>query len=193
VARAVLGLRLGTGRAIVLIFAAFVAATSNAQPASSADCAPVGLAAVPAGRQGAVQEFERRVKLGPFYKELTRRFGIAEFCKVTLDDGSIGLSFTYHGDARLNATMETQIEFAEQRVQFSGLNAKSSIALLKKAEAYAFGTHGCGIEWKTPAETIAGERVGSREEVYRGDTCNCQARVIFEGSSVVGLVLRSAC
>jgi len=188
VARPILGLR-----RCVLIFAAFAAATASGQRSSVAECAPDGSAAVPPAQQGGVREFERQVKSGPFYKELTRRFGTPEACKTTLDDGNINLSFTYHGDARLNAKMDSRIEFTEQRAQLSGMSEKSGIALLKQAEANAFGTHGCGIVWKAPAETIAGERAGSHEAVYRGDTCNCQARVIYEGSSVVGLVLSSAC
>jgi hypothetical protein len=193
VARPILGLR----RA-VLIFAAFAAATASGQRSSAAECAPDGSSAVPPARQGGVREFERQVKLGPFYKELTRRFGTPEVCKTTLDDGNINLSFAYHGGARLNAKMDSRIEFTEQRVQLSGMSAKTwsektGIALLKLAETNAFGTHGCGIVWEAPAETIAGERAGSHETVYRGDTCNCQARVIYEGGSVVGLVLSSAC
>jgi hypothetical protein len=198
VARPILGMR----RFVVLILAAFAAATASGQRSSAvesvAECRLDGLAAVPQARQGEVREFERQVKLGPFYKELTRRFGTPEACKTTFDDGNINLSFTYRGDARLNAKMDSRIEFTEQRVQLSGLSAKTwsaktGIALLKLAETNAFGTHGCGIEWKTPAETIAGERAGSREAVYQGDTCNCQARVIYEGGAVVGLVLSSAC
>jgi hypothetical protein len=174
-----------------LIFAAFAAACASGQQSSAADCGP------PA-QQGVVQEFEQQVKSGPLYKELTRRFGTPEACKTTFDDGNINLSFTYHGDARLDAKLNSQIEFTEQRVQLNGISAKTwsaktGIALLKLAETSAFGTHGCGIEWKAPAETIAGERAGSREAVYRGGTCNCQARVIYAGGSVVGLALSSAC
>ena len=31
------------------------------------------------------------------------------------------------------------------------------------------------------------------EVVYRGDTCNCQARLTIKSKTVVALVLRSAC
>jgi hypothetical protein len=176
-----------------LIFAAFAAATANGQQSSAAGCPLNGLAAVPAARQGDVREFEKRVKSGSFYQELARRFGAPEACATTFDDGEIGLSFSYRGGARLNAAIDTQIEYSEQTVRFSGMTAQSAIALLKKAETNAFGNKGCGIVWKAPAETIAGERVGSREAVYRGGACNCQAKVIYEGSSVVGLALSSAC
>jgi hypothetical protein len=195
VARPILGPR----RALVLILAVFAAACASGQRSSAAECAaPDSSAAVPPAQQDGVREFERQVKSGPFYKELTRRFGTPEACKTTLDDGNINLSFTYRGDAHLSAKMDSRIEFTEQRVQLSGISAKTwsaktGIALLKQAETNAFGTHGCGIVWKAPAETIAGERAGSHQAVYLGDTCNCQARVIYEGSSVVGLVLSSAC
>ena len=33
----------------------------------------------------------------------------------------------------------------------------------------------------------------SREKLYRGDACNCQARVVYDGEKVIGLVLQSAC
>jgi hypothetical protein len=189
VARAILGL----GRSLALIFVAFCAATASGQASSAAECAPSGSAAVLPAQQGNLREFERQVKAGPFYRELTRRFGAPEACKTTLDEGNITLSFTYRGDARLNARVDSDIEFTEQRVQLSGISANNGIALLKKAETNGFGSHSCGIVWKAPAETIAGERAGSREAIYLGSTCNCKARVIYEGSSVVGLVLSSAC
>ncbi len=174
-------------RFLAVVFAFLCAATGRAE------CVLDGLAAVPTARQDGVREFERQVKLAPFYKELTRRFGTPETCTTKFDDGNIDLSFAYRGDARLNATLDTRIEFTEQRIQLSGLTLPSGIALLKKAETNGFGAKGCGIAWRSPAETVAGEAAGSREAVYRGNTCNCQAKVTYAGGSVVGLAISSAC
>jgi hypothetical protein len=68
------------------------------------------------------------------------------------------------------------------------------VPILSGTERAAFGTSGCGIDWKTgESRPVAGEP-GASELVYRGDTCNCQARVQRNGSGeVVGLMLRSAC
>jgi hypothetical protein len=64
---------------------------------------------------------------------------------------------------------------------------------MSRREKEAFGQAGCGIDWSHVAEESQVTHAGSREVVYRGDTCNCQGRMIYDNGIVVGLVLRSAC
>jgi hypothetical protein len=35
--------------------------------------------------------------------------------------------------------------------------------------------------------------MGARQVVYRGNACNCQARLTYKGKYVIAIVLRSAC
>jgi hypothetical protein len=67
-----------------------------------------------------------------------------------------------------------------------------AIALLKSAERYEYGSDGCAIVWRKAAEESAALD-GGREAVYRGDSCNCQARITSRHSYAVVLVLKSAC
>jgi hypothetical protein len=51
------------------------------------------------------------------------------------------------------------------------------VALLRRAEHAAFGRDGCGIDWRAPAAETAPEQPDARSDVFRGDVCNCQARI----------------
>ena len=66
--------------------------------------------------------------------------------------------------------------------------------VLVRAEQAAFGAAGCGINWKHPETRAAEGNPGTTESVFRGDTCNCQARVRRDAAGrVTGLALRSNC
>jgi len=148
---------------------------------------------VPASRQKQVREFQQRVEAGPFYKELLRRLGKPKGCDVKLDGENIALSYVFQHNARLDARVDPSIEYSEQQAQFRGLNGKEALALLKESEKDSFGRDGCGIDWDHPEEELPEESSGSRATVFRGSACNCQARVAYQGNSVVALVLSSAC
>jgi len=92
-------------------------------------------------------------------------------------------------DAQVNSTIESSMQRAESR----GLNREKALALLKKGESDSYGKAGCGIEWSKPEDQSMGDPPGSRATVFRCDSCNCQARIIYQGDSVVALVLSSAC
>jgi hypothetical protein len=62
-----------------------------------------------------------------------------------------------------------------------------------QAELDTYKPSGCGISWTKGEEDPPADAAGKREVVYRGDTCNCQGRLIYQGDAVAGLVLRSAC
>jgi hypothetical protein len=69
----------------------------------------------------------------------------------------------------------------------------SVINELTDAEQAAFGADGCGIDWRQP-ETRPPDAERVTETIYRGDVCNCQARVRSDTAGhVAGLIVRSAC
>jgi hypothetical protein len=140
-----------------------------------------------------LHEFRKRVESGSFYAEMVRRLGKPQSCENRKDQQEMHLTCVFRENGRLQARTNSAIEFSEQRMDLQHINAKSAVALLKDAERHSYGRHGCGIAWNRPITESAGEHADSREVVYRGDVCNCQASVLYDHNSVVALVLRSAC
>jgi hypothetical protein len=149
-------------------------------------------AGAPAERRNNIRAFQQALTSAAFYKELSHR-GRPLSCEMGLDEGIIRLSYAFRGKASLEAQVNLGSESIEIRMQVQSIGVNRAMALLKKAEKDAFGQNGCGIAWDHPAEELPGEKAGSREVVYRGDACNCQARLVYAGKSVVALILRSAC
>lgn len=133
------------------------------------------------------------IATGTFYKELSRRGGRPRVCDIAIEGGAMRLSYTFRGNASLEASANVGAESTEQRMRIRSISMNAAMALLKRAETSAFGQDGCGIVWDKPAEEVAGEQAGTREVVYRSEVCNCQGRLIYKDKSIVGLVLGNAC
>lgn len=146
-----------------------------------------------ADSQQQIQQLQQTVQNGPFYQELVRRFGKAESCKATLDGTMVKLKFAFHHEARLEAKVDSAIEYSEQSVEMHGLNHDTALELLKKGAGDAFGEQGCGIDWGKSTDEPAGKDPEMHAKVYRGTSCNCQARVVFRGKTVMTLLLSSSC
>ena len=81
----------------------------------------------------------------------------------------------------------------DQEARFASPLAEDAVALLTRVEQASFGTPGCGIDWRQPETRPASDDPKATESIYRGDTCNCQARVRSDAAGhVTGLVFRSA-
>lgn len=66
--------------------------------------------------------------------------------------------------------------------------------ILVRAECTAFGVNGCGINWQQTETLPVRDDTSTTETIFRGDVCNCQARIRRDNAGhVVGLALRSAC
>ena len=66
--------------------------------------------------------------------------------------------------------------------------------LFGRIERQAQGSEGCGIDWAQQPEKAAGDDPSLTDELFRGDTCNCQARVRRNRDNrVVGLLFRATC
>ncbi len=166
-------------------------ASWSQSPAST--CSRAELAGISATGQKQVRDFEQRVKAGPFYRKMLQQLGKPQSCNVKQDGDSIALSYAFRGDAHLDAQVNSTIESSQQRAEFRGLNRERALALLKKGESDSYGKDGCGIDWSKPEEQSMEAPPGSRATVFRGDSCNCQARIVYQGKSVVAVVLSSAC
>ena len=176
--------------AFVLVLASLAGPASAAQPQ---DCSTRHPGGIPALAATEVRNLQEHLIAGPFYKELLLQFGKPLFCNVEFDGGKIGLTYAFRGRVQLMTRIDRKIEFSEQRVDIPRMEMTKAIALLKAAEMDSYRPDGCGITWDHPEEESSGGPAGSREFVYRGATCNCQAHITARRNYAVSLVLKSAC
>jgi hypothetical protein len=134
-------------------------------------------------------EFKRSVESSP----LAARLGRPVLCDARADGDAIRLTYQSPTGAKLEAHRDQAIEFTEQRLNEKGMSRQAAVALLQRTEQWAFGDKGCSIAWRKRPVREADPASGSRELVYRGHDCNCQARLVYGGNALTGLVFRSAC
>lgn len=139
--------------------------------------------------QSAYPPLRHRIEAGPLYQALEKRLGSPRSCARSVQAGGLRLTYEFSRNGALVAHIDPRTEFSEQRVNLQGLDEAEAKSLLQAAETNAFGATGCGLNWERPEGSLG----GSSEVVYRGDACNCQARIVYEDEKVIGLVLRSAC
>jgi len=153
---------------------------------------PAAVQAAP--EQGAaVAEFRRTVEAGPLFAALAKRFGQPADAKVQADEDGVVLSYSFRGGAHLEAKSNSAIEHWEQSATLPGLTREGALRLLKTAARAGFGEGGCGLDWAKPEDQPDDGAKGSHAVVFRGDGCNCQARILMRGKAIVGLSLSSSC
>lgn len=150
-----------------------------------------------------IRRLQQWVESGPLYRELVNRFGGPKGCASRKDDLETEISYKFSENASLDILTNPTIELSEQHLHLRDIATESAIKLLKSAELYSYPPHGCGIDWNHPAANSsesnaaragsAGGDAASREVIYRGNVCNCEASIRYDHNSVVELVLRSAC
>ena len=107
---------------------------------------------------------------------------------------SLTVEYTFSDGGWLRVTQQPRIEYFDQEVRLTSPLTEDPVAVLKRAEQAAFDQQGCGIEWQHAEKQSAEDDKSATETIYRGDLCNCQARVRTDAAGrVVGLLLRSAC
>lgn len=184
--------RLAVGLAALSLLGGLAACTQPA-PAASAACIVAGAPlTAPQAREAAA--WQAAIEQGPLYAAVSASSPRAA-CELARDaDGQLTLRYRFGDGNTLRASRNPAIEYDEQSARFERPPAEDALALLARAERAAFGDGGCGIAW-TPDESGAldGEP-GVTETVYRGEVCNCQARVRRGAQGqLLGLLLRSAC
>ncbi len=191
-ARSVLKAAYSGARPWVLALISFVSFADGLQ-SSAGQCLPRDRAALTKSRQEQIRDIQQRVTIGPFYQELLHKFGTPKHCELKTDGDTITISYTFRNHGRLKARVSPSIEYAEQRADLPGLSSERARSLLKAAEEDSFHPAGCGMDWSKP-EVVATEKPpGSHAVVFRGDSCNCQGRVLYQDNSVVGIVLSHSC
>lgn len=113
-------------------------------------------------------------------------------CTVKYDGDATQIDYLFKAGGSLTVKRDMSIEYSEQSAQFALEPSADIIAVLQDAENHAFGPQGCGIDWQHGGKEAAESDAAATDTVFRGNTCNCQARM-RRMSGKVWLVLRSAC
>lgn len=114
-------------------------------------------------------------------------------CRITEHEGRTVVDDEFGGGHTLHVERQATSEFTLLEARFAQPQPLDARELLQRAERAAFGAEGCDVDWETPESDMTNAD-GQRETVYRGETCNCQARGrSTSAGGVVGLVFRSAC
>ena len=165
---------------------------TTATPSAPVACVGADTAATPHDAS-ALAALRRSVETGPLYAAAVAASAVV-MCRVRLESGVMALEYQFRDAGWLHVKRDARIEYIEQEAHFASPPAEPPEALLARAEQAAFGVSGCGIDWRQP-ETLATEgNSGAKDTVFRGDVCNCQARIRRDaGGRVVGLALRSTC
>jgi hypothetical protein len=109
-------------------------------------------------------------------------------------DGSIHIDYRYADGSVLQVRRQSRIESTDFNLRFAQARTGPVQDILVELERTAFGAAGCGIDWRRATTEPAGDASRSFDTVYRGEVCNCQARVRRDDQGrVVVLALRSAC
>jgi hypothetical protein len=175
-----------------------LAACSATEPSGTQTAAPsVGPCSLPNGTissesKEAAAELRRSVESGPLYAVAASGGGGAT-CSVAYDSDVITLEYKFGNGGWLRVKRNSTIEYTDQEARFTSPPVENAIEVLKRVEQAAF-TNGCGIDWQRPETEPVPDDPNSKEEIYRGDLCNCQARIRRDSTDhVTGLTMRSAC
>ncbi len=141
----------------------------------------------------AARVFFRQAEASPLFAAAIGAASQAR-CEPSGSDRSFVAAYTARNGNTLRVARDERIEYSDQEARFVVPPGEPPLLLLQRAERAGFGAAGCGIDWTRP-EVSAGEGpVGEATTVYRGDVCNCQARIQRNASGVVVVLgLRSTC
>jgi len=141
----------------------------------------------------AIAELRRNVEAGPLYSLSTKRAGIAT-CSAKYETGVLTLEYNFRDKGWLRVKRDSRIEYNDQEVRFGSPLEEEPKAILKRAELAAFGKDGCGIDWEQFEKQPTPDDPQGVETIFRGDTCNCQARIRTDAAGrTIGLKFRSTC
>jgi hypothetical protein len=170
-----------------------VPAKQTSGPQSIPVCVVTGESTVSQQGRESIAAFRHAVETGPLFTVPASRAAVAS-CRIGFESGVASLEYQFSDGGWLRAKHDARIDYNDQEVRAAVPPAENPISILTRAERVAFGDKGCGIDWKEKDTQPAEDDRGAVEAIYRGDTCNCQARVRTDAAGrVVGLTLRSAC
>ncbi|MCI0666813.1 MAG: hypothetical protein L0Y43_02010 [Methylococcaceae bacterium] len=136
----------------------------------------------------------RNYETSPLYTIPASAKGLAE-CRIHYQpDGVIALEYLFRDGDWPHVRRDASIEYTELDARFTLNSNERPEAILAHAERAVFGAEGCGMDWRQPETRPADEDPGLTEAIFRGEVCNCQARLRRnKDNPVVWFNLRSAC
>lgn len=176
------------------------ACSGNQAPSSNNDKAGTSnsctvLAGKPSSQEVALAAaLKQAIETSPFYTIPAASKGLPS-CDLRFNpDGEMELEYHFLDGNWLQVKRNARIEYTEQNVRLNLLLPEQPETILARAEQSAFGTNGCGIDWQQSETQLAEDDRNVTETLFRGDVCNCQARIRRNAyGRVVGFMLRSAC
>ena len=185
----------------VLCSSIFLAACSgNQAPGSNNGKAGISnsctvMAGKPSSQEAALATaLKQAIETSPFYKIPLDIKGLPSCALRFYPDGEIVLEYHFLDGNWLQVKRNARIEYTEQNVRLNLVLPEQPETILAHAEQSAFGPNGCGIDWQQSETQLAKDDRNVTETVFRGDVCNCQARIRRNAyGHVVGFLLRSAC
>ena len=182
--------------------ALLLSACSKAPPAPEPSPAPVACSVLegqpnPAALQAA-RDLQAQIQQGPLYQTAAAHSSLTACVWRFPEGGALALEYSFRNGGKLQVQRDAGIEYSNQSLSLAEPPAEPPETLLKQAERASFGEQGCGIDWQAPPEqaqpSASAEAGTTSESVFRGKSCNCQARVRKNAAGrAVGLMLRSAC
>lgn len=141
-----------------------------------------------------LRTLRQSVEDGPLYATLAMKGALAA-CRVSSKSSAVTVEYAFRDGGSLRVTHDPRIEYNNQEARFASPPTEDPAVVLQRVERAAFdGNSGCGIDWQAQEAETANDDAAATVTVYRGDVCNCQARVRRTASGrVIGLVLRSTC
>ncbi len=182
----------------VLLGSFFLAACSGNQApndkAGASDSCTV-IAGKPSSQEAVVAAaLKQAIETSPFYTIPAASKGLPSCDLKFYPDGEIVLAYHFLDGNSLQIKRNTRIEYTEQTVRLNLQLPEQPETILAQAEQSTFGANGCGIDWQQSETQLAKDDSNVTETVFRGDVCNCQARIRRNAyGRVVGFMLRSAC
>jgi len=130
---------------------------------------------------------------GPLFATL-KAASSTQACRVRFEPGAVEIHWRMTDGGWLRVARDSRIELYEQEARLVVPLVEEPTAWLRQAAVAAFGEGACGIDWRTSEiEQTADDRMAT-EQVFRGDVCNCQARLRRDATMrVIGALLRRAC
>jgi hypothetical protein len=169
-------------------------ATANGASADQASkpAPPVSCSATGVQGEGLAQA-RQTVESGPLFQAAAANTSLAS-CRATGAAEKVVIEYQFADGGSLRATRDPSIEYFDQEVRFASPPAASPVDLLTRTERAVFAADGCGIDWKDGQTQPSAGPSKETETVYRGETCNCQARIRSDASGrPLTLTFRSAC
>ena len=156
------------------------------------DCARVGESAS-AQQVADAAELRAATERGPLFATLKATSSI-QACRVRFEPGAVEIDWRTTDGGWLRVVRDSRIELYEQEVRLAAPLSDEPTAWLQRAAVAAFGEGACGIDWHASDTEQPADDPLVTEQVFRGNACNCQARLRRDGTKqVVGALLRRAC